>query len=78
MNWDFVRPDLVLDVKSFSTGFLIREWNTTALTLVPNTGCLSIMKDYRPIACHNVPYKTVAKILATRLQPTLPSIILPR
>ena len=44
--------DVVLAVQSFfSTGFLLKDWNSTALTLVSKTGRPSSMKDYRPIAC---------------------------
>ena len=34
----------------FSTGFLHKEWNATAITLAPRTSCPNTMKDYRPIA----------------------------
>ena len=46
-----VGEDVVLTVKSFfPTGFLLKDWNATALTLVPKTERPASMKDYRPIA----------------------------
>lgn len=58
----------------FVSGVMPREWNATALTLVPKIGCRSI-KDYRSIACCNVTYKCITKILATGLLPILPHVI---
>ncbi|GFZ00678.1 hypothetical protein Acr_14g0003130 [Actinidia rufa] len=38
-NWDAVGTDVVLAAQSFfSTGFLLKDWNSTALNLVPKTG----------------------------------------
>ena len=47
--------DVILAVHTFfSTGFLLKAWNATALTLVPKPGCPTSMRDYIPIACCNV------------------------
>lgn len=75
-NWSIVGPDVVNVVKYFfSHRCLPKGWNATALTLVPKLGCPLTMNDYRPIACCNVVYKCITKILALRLQPILPFII---
>lgn len=54
-NWDLVGSDLVDAIKQFfPSGYLLKEWNSTAITLVPKVNSPSTIKDYRPIACYNV------------------------
>jgi hypothetical protein len=48
-----------------------------SFALVPKTGQATKLGDYRPIACCNVVYKIISKILATRLIPILGSLISP-
>ncbi|KAG5564631.1 hypothetical protein RHGRI_000728 [Rhododendron griersonianum] len=75
-NWDVVGSDVIQAIQLFfETGFLPRQWNCTALTLVPKVPSPNSIKDYRPIACCNVVYKCVTKVLANRLQQFLPSIV---
>ena len=77
-NWEIVGQDLVEAIQHFfHKGFLLKEWNSTTLTLVPKTQNPSMAKDFRPIACCNVVYKVVRKILANRMQVTLPLVIGP-
>lgn len=59
----------------FNSGCMLRERNSTAIYLVPKTCAPATIKEYRPIACCNVVYKCVTKILVARLQPLLPSRI---
>ncbi|KAG5536145.1 hypothetical protein RHGRI_023811 [Rhododendron griersonianum] len=82
---DRTKQGLPVDLGSSSSGLggnLVTNTSTyegqsiaTALTLIPKTSCPHTMNDYRPIACCNVLYKTITKILANRLQPILPLII---
>ena len=59
--------DVVSAIKHFFvTGFILKEWNSTAITRVPKTSPKS-MKDFRPIASINVPHKFIAKVLSNRL-----------
>lgn len=77
-NWETVGPDLVAAISQFfQSGFLLKEWNSTAISLVPKVEAPSTIKDYRPISCCNVPYKCITKILVNRMQPFLPSLINP-
>lgn len=71
-----MRSDLVAAVLLFfEKGFMLLVWNSTALTLVPKVPSPSSIKDYRPIACCNVVYKVVTKILVNRMQDTLQHVV---
>lgn len=61
----------------FIYGFMARGVNSTALTLIPKKTDAESMRDYRPIACCNLIYKVISKILATRLQVIIPVAVLP-
>lgn len=56
---------------------MLKEWNSTFLTLVPKSQKAHSFQDYRPISLTNVCYKVVCKILANRLKPLLPNLISP-
>lgn len=74
--WPVIGADFIVSVQSvFKYGFLPKGVNSTILALVPKKVDSKEMKDYRPIACCNVLYKVVSKILANRLKKILPSVI---
>ena len=56
--------DLVLRaVKSFFvSGRLLKEVNSTAISLIPKVPNPTQLKDFRPISCCNTIYKCIAKI----------------
>jgi hypothetical protein len=59
----------------FATGLLLKEVNATILTLVPKKVNLSAMGDFRPIACCNVVYKCITKIISNRMLPLLSDLV---
>ena len=74
--WPVVAQDFLVAVQSvFKFGFLPKGVNSTILALIPKKTDSMEMKDYRPIACCNVLYKVVSKILANRLKILLPRLI---
>uniref|UniRef100_A0A803QPV1 Reverse transcriptase domain-containing protein n=1 Tax=Cannabis sativa TaxID=3483 RepID=A0A803QPV1_CANSA len=56
-------------------GRILKEINSTVLTLIPKVKCPNTVKDFRPIACCNVVYKVATKMICARLKNILPSLI---
>lgn len=74
--WTVVEKDLVVAVQSFFLfGLIPRSTNATLLSLVPKTTSAEKMSDFRPIACCNVVYKLISKIMAHRIKAILPRAI---
>ncbi|XP_022015024.1 uncharacterized protein LOC110914542 [Helianthus annuus] len=74
--WPIVGNDVskaVIDF--FDTGHLLKELNHTLIVLVPKVPSPSVVTDYRPIACCNVIYKCISKIIADRLKGVLANIV---
>lgn len=75
-NWNAVGGDLTAAVlEFFSSGRILRQWNSTAITLVRKKTNASRISEFRPISCCNTLYKVVSKILANCLKQILPSTI---
>ncbi|XP_039155725.1 uncharacterized protein LOC120287105 [Eucalyptus grandis] len=75
-SWEIIGPSVLLAVRDFfASGHLLKEINSTILTLVPKVPNASSVNDFRPIACCNTIYKCITKIMANRLAVVLPSII---
>lgn len=76
--WEIVGLDVIEAIKDFFThGKLLSEVNVTAITLVPKVKCPATVSDYRPIACWNILYKTITKLISTRLNIVLPNLVSP-
>ncbi|GKC30468.1 RNA-directed DNA polymerase, eukaryota, reverse transcriptase zinc-binding domain protein, partial [Tanacetum coccineum] len=74
--WDIVGNDVCLAVKEFFTkGKLLGELNATIITLVPKVSTPLKVSDFRPIACCNVVYKCISKIITNRIKGSLDSIV---
>ncbi|XP_042023745.1 uncharacterized protein LOC121771013 [Salvia splendens] len=77
-HWEFIGRDLVSAVKEFfSTGKLLKSLNTTTISLILKSSTNPRVSDYRPIACCNVVYKVITKIISRRLELLLPKMISP-
>ena len=75
--WDFLGPTLTKAVNLiFSTRHMPNEWTEEIIYMIPKSDarCDEISK-WRPITVLNDVYKTVAKTIANRMRPLLPSII---
>ncbi|XP_048492968.1 uncharacterized protein LOC125493552 [Beta vulgaris subsp. vulgaris] len=74
--WPCIGPEVCNVVKNFvHTGKLLKQVNATNLCLIPKIDQPIDVTHFRPIACCNVLYKIISKLLCNRLSLVLPSII---
>lgn len=75
-NWEIVGPDITEAVMSFFTsGKLLKAWNSTAISLIAKVDVPSTTKDFRPISCCNVVHKCISEVLVRRIKPYLDRLI---
>jgi hypothetical protein len=74
--WPIVGEDVCDAIMEFfSSGRLLKEVNSTIITLVPKKKNATSMGDFRPISCCNLVYKCITKIMANRLVAGLDEVI---
>ncbi|XP_038992144.1 uncharacterized protein LOC120115525 [Hibiscus syriacus] len=76
--WDIIHEDFLAAIRDFfQTGTLLPAFNATAIAFVPKTPNAGMAKDFRPISCCSVVYKTITGIIVARLACFFPGMILP-
>ena len=76
--WDIVGEQLTKEVlQFFDSGIMPTEWNYTQLVLIPKKMNATLMSDLLPISLCSIMYKTISKIIASRLKEFLPDIVSP-
>nr|GEX54528.1 hypothetical protein [Tanacetum cinerariifolium] len=58
----------------FQTGKLLKEMNATIISLIPKLDTPNKVSDFRPIACCNVLYKCISKVLTNRIKSGLEKV----
>ncbi|GKA68671.1 RNA-directed DNA polymerase, eukaryota, reverse transcriptase zinc-binding domain protein [Tanacetum coccineum] len=75
-SWDIVGKDVCKAVKEFfGSGKLLKEVNSTVISLVPKLSTPRKVSDFRPISCCNVVYKCISKIIVNRIKGCLDSLV---
>ncbi|GKA04437.1 hypothetical protein Tco_0683557 [Tanacetum coccineum] len=74
--WSIVGEDVCKAVKEvFTSRKLLGEMNATLITLVPKLKHPLKVSDYKPIACCNVVYKCINKIITNILKSSLQKLV---
>ncbi|GJY26444.1 RNA-directed DNA polymerase, eukaryota, reverse transcriptase zinc-binding domain protein, partial [Tanacetum coccineum] len=74
--WSVIGSDVCLAVKEFfKSGKLLKEVNSTLVSLIPKVHHPKLVTEFRPIACCNVLYKCISKILTTRIKESLNNLV---
>eukprot|EP00253_Pinus_taeda_P001989 PITA_01989 len=75
-HWQLIRKDLVKMLRGIQRKRKMGGYtNSTFLALIPKENRPTSFSRFRPISLCNSSYKIFTKIIATRLQPLLPSLI---
>jgi len=76
--WHIVKNDVINAVlEFFSKDWLLPNFNSNTIVLIPKVPDAMSVNQYRPIALANFKFKIISKILADRLAPIMNSIISP-
>ena len=76
--WEFLKKDFFNRiVEFFKNGHLLRQINHTFFALIPKRDNPSETHHFKPISLCNTVYKTISKILVSRVRPLLDRLVSP-
>lgn len=75
-TWEITGNVVTQAAKEFcKTGKLLKQFNTTLISLIPKKENPVNAGEYRPISCCNSFYKCITKVLSNRMSKILPEIV---
>ena len=74
--WSLLKSDIhALSTYAFHHATLSSSQQHAVITLLPKTGDLRLLRNWRPLSLLNVDYKLLAKVISNRLLTVLPSLV---
>nr|GEX26132.1 hypothetical protein [Tanacetum cinerariifolium]GEX28658.1 hypothetical protein [Tanacetum cinerariifolium] len=74
--WNVIGNDVCAAIREFFiTGQMLGELNATLMTLVPKIQSPNKVSNFRPIACCNVLYKCISKVITNRIKGALKKLV---
>eukprot|EP00253_Pinus_taeda_P015759 PITA_15759 len=74
--WNIVKQDILSVVEdSRKDKTILKALNTTFIALIPKQDVALIPDRFRPIALCNVVFKIISRVVANRLKPLLPTLV---
>nr|GEU96335.1 hypothetical protein [Tanacetum cinerariifolium] len=71
-----IKKDVIEAFKEFfKNGRMLGEVNTTLISLIPKSKAPIKVSDYRPVACCNVIYKCISKVMSNKIKVVLNGLI---
>ncbi|GJZ39108.1 hypothetical protein Tco_0585671 [Tanacetum coccineum] len=75
-SWSIIGNELCATIQDFfGNGKLLKEVNATIIALVPKTQSPSNVSEFRPIACCNILYKCITKVISNRIKGVIGNLV---
>ncbi|KAL0401935.1 UNVERIFIED_CONTAM: hypothetical protein Slati_4223400 [Sesamum latifolium] len=76
--WPIVGREVMKAIMNFfATGRLLKQVNSTLISLIPKVNNPTVVAEFWPITCCNVLYKVITKILVQRMRGILDTLVSP-
>lgn len=74
--WNIVGEEICLAIRDFFiNGKILKRINAIVISLIPKVEAPNTIQEYRPIACCNMVYKVISKLLVSKLQSILGGLV---
>ncbi|XP_050233384.1 uncharacterized protein LOC126681873 [Mercurialis annua] len=76
--WSTIGSEITEAISDFfSSNKMLKQTNSTAITLIPKIKDPTSISEYRPISCCNVIYKGISKVITNRIRGVIDKLVSP-